>query len=118
MDRLNPMLEKTLLVAIEYDGSDRFIPDLDSGAINTRGIGRNDILSYLNELETMGLLESRYTDDGVAFSLSSDARSYFIARRNDRLLSFSKSLLQLATGAVGGLIVWVLSYCASSNQGF
>lgn len=110
MARLNPSLRKTLLALREFDGSQVFVAAINRGESPVDGVTLERLASDIDELEDAGMVKTFQGDGELEhFFLTSSGRDYLSNRLHEVLIAVCRSLFQLLCGAVGGLVVWVLT---------
>lgn len=116
MNRLNSKLRDALAVVTPFSDRTGLFPAMLSGELDMRGMTRNELITCIQELENIGMLEVfEVAEDGSDFViiLTSSGASYFHDCKVEVARSVGRYLMQLLVGASGGLVVWVLGNLAS-----
>lgn len=116
MIKLNPKLRDALAVVTPYSDKPGLFPAIESGGLDMRGLSRNELLGYIDELQEKGMLAiTEIAEDGSDFVilLTSDGATYFRESKVEIVRTVARGIFQLMLGASGGLVVWILGTLAS-----
>ena len=111
MERLNATQRKALRVLKGRQLEHGFMEWTIDHEDELLGLAPEELGVVVDELERRGLLQTLPDGDGGDFRicLGSDLMGYFEDRREERLKTLGARLFQLALGASGGLVVWLLT---------
>ena len=108
---VNSVLRKAIAVIEPWNDKPGLFAAIRSGKLRTRGLTVSEIVTYLGELDALGLIEAEIGEDDCKVKLTSDALAAVHDHRLGIVKTIGRYTFQFVLGCVGGTVVWALSHC-------